>query len=182
MKILGCFLILLFVLIAIPAHANDVALFGGVQHQGKLTLSSATTSASTVTLNPKNFGVFGLRFSHGAIIGGEHTLAYAPNFIESQTKAFIYHSNLLLQVPTPKIKPYVTAGLGSVFTSGNDIRDFGNKFAINYGGGLKIFPAGPVGAQFDVRGYSIPDIKTQTLTVGQTLNIIEVSVGVAFSF
>jgi len=182
MKILGSFLLLSFLLIAIPAQASDVALFGGVQHQGKLTLSSGASSASNVTFNPKNFGVFGIRLSHGKLIGGEHTFAYAPNFIESQTKAVIYNSNLLIQVPTPKVKPYVTAGLGGVFTSGNSIRDFGNKFAINYGGGLKIFPAGPVGAVFDVRGYSIPDIKTQTLTVGQTLNIIEVSVGVAFSY
>jgi hypothetical protein len=171
-----------FVLIAIPAHASDVALFGGVQHQGKLTLNNAASSATSVTFNPSNFGVFGLRLSHGSLIGGEHTFAYAPNFIESQTKAFIYHSNLLIQAPTPKIKPYATAGLGGVFTSGNDIRDFGNKFAIDYGGGVKVFPAGPVGLVFDVRGYSIPDIKIQNLTVGKTLNIIQVSVGVAFTF
>ena len=135
-----------------------------------------------MTFNPRNFGVFGIRVGHGKAIGGEHTFAYTPNFVESQSKAIIYNSNVLIQAPTPKVKPYVTAGLGGVFTSGSNIRDFGNKFAINYGGGLKIFPVGPVGARFDVRGYSIPNIKTQTLTVGQTLNIIEVSVGVAFSF
>jgi hypothetical protein len=39
-----------------------------------------------------------------------------------------------------------------------------------------------VGGRIDVRGYTVPDVKTQTLTVGQTLNIIEVSVGVIFSF
>jgi len=182
MKILGCFLLLSLVLIAIPAHASDVALFGGVQHEGKLTLSSATSSISNITFNPRNFGVFGLRLSHGKLIGGEHTFAYAPNFIESGTKAIIYHSNLLVEVPTPKIKPYVTAGLGGVFTSGNDIRDFGNKFAIDYGGGVKVFPAGPIGLVVDVRGYAIPDIKIQNLTVGKRLNIIQVSVGVAFAF
>jgi hypothetical protein len=99
----------------------------------------------------------------------------------SQTKAVIYHSNLLVQVPTPKVKPYVTAGLGAFFTSG-DITDFGNKFAIDYGGGVKVFPAGPVGLVFDVRGYSIPDIKIENVTLGKTLNIIQVDVGVAFAF
>jgi len=182
MKILGCFLILSFALIAVPAEGSDVALFGGVQHEGKLTLNNAVSNASSVTFNPRNFGVFGLRLSHGALIGGEHTFAYAPNFIESQTKAFIYHSNLLVQVPTAKIKPYVTAGLGGFFTSSDSIRDFGNKFAIDYGGGVKVFPSGPVGLVVDVRGYSIPDIKIQNLTVGKTLNIIQVSAGVAFSF
>jgi opacity protein-like surface antigen len=182
MKILGCFLILLFVLSAVPAEANDVAIFGGVQHEGKLTLNNAVSNASSVTFNPRNFGVFGLRLSHGALIGGEHTFAYAPNFIESQTKAFIYHSNLLVQIPTPKVKPYVTAGLGGFFTSSDSLRDFGNKFAIDYGGGVKVFPSGPVGLVVDVRGYSIPDIEIQNLTVGKTLNIIQVSAGVTFSF
>ena len=119
---------------------------------------------------------------HGKLIGGEHTFAYAPNFIQSQTKAVIYNSNLRIQAPTPKVQPYVTAGVGGIFTSGDNLRDFGNKFAVNYGGGIKILPAGPVGIGIDVRGYSIPDIKTQTLTVGQTLNVIEVSVGVVFGF
>jgi outer membrane protein with beta-barrel domain len=181
MKILRCFLVLSFLLIAVSARANDVALFGGVHHEGKLTLNNAVSNASTVTFNPRNFGVFGLRVSHGSVIGGEHTFAYAPNFIESQTKAIIYHSNLLVQIPTPKVKPYLTAGIGGVFTSGNDVRDFGNKFLIDYGGGVKVFPAGPVGVVFDVRGYTIPDIKIANLT-SATLNIIQVSVGVAFAF
>jgi hypothetical protein len=182
MKILGCFLVLSFILIAVPAQANDVTLFGGLQHQGKLTLRSGVQSASTVTFDPRNFGVFGVRVGHGKVFGGEHTLAYAPNFVESQRKAIIYNSNVLIQMPLPKVKPYATAGLGAIFTSGDNIRDFGNKFAINYGGGLKIMPSGAVGGRIDVRGYTVPDIKTQTLSVSQTLNVIEVSVGVVFSF
>jgi Pleurocidin family len=47
MKILGCFLILSFVLIAMPGQASDVALFGGVQHEGKLTLNNAVSNASS---------------------------------------------------------------------------------------------------------------------------------------
>lgn len=182
MKILGCFLVLSCILFAVPAQANDLTLFGGLQHQGKLTLSSGVQSASNVNFDPRNFGVFGVRVGHGNVFGGEHTLAYTPNFVESQRKAIIYNSNLLIQVPVPKVLPYVTVGAGAIFTSGDNIRDFGKKFAVNYGGGLKIMPAGPVGARIDVRGYTIPDVKTETLSVDQTLNIIEVSVGVVFSF
>src|SRR5882724_11257815 len=124
MKILGCFLVLSFILIAVPAHASDATIFGGVQHEGKLTLSNSAQNATSVTFNPKNFGVFGIRLGHGKLIGGEHTFAYAPNFIQSQTKAVIYHSNLRIQAPTPKVQPYVTAGVGGIFTSGDNIRDF----------------------------------------------------------
>lgn len=182
MKILGCFLVLSCILFAVPAYADDVTIFGGIQHQGKLTLRSGAQSASAITFDPRNFGVFGIRFGHGRVFGGEHTFAFTPNFVESDRKAIIYNSNVMVQVPAPKVHPYVTAGLGGMFTSGDNIRDIGNKFAINYGGGLKILPAGPVGGRIDVRGYTVPDVKTQTLTVGQTLNIIEVSVGVIFSF
>src|SRR4051812_20195295 len=128
MKILGCFLVLTCILTAVPAYANDVTLFGGVQHQGKLTLQSAIPSATGVTFNPNNFGVFGFRFSHGKVIGGEHTLAYAPNFISSQSKAVIYNSDLLIQAPVSGVIPYATAGIGAVFTSGGGISDIGSKF------------------------------------------------------
>jgi hypothetical protein len=36
--------------------------------------------------------------------------------------------------------------------------------------------AGPVGLRFDARGYTLPDL------LSQTLNIFEVSAGVTFSF
>ena len=182
MKIIGCFLVLSCILFAVPAHANDVTIFGGLQHQGKLTLRSGVQSASTVTFDPRNFGVFGFRVSHGKLFGGEHTLAFTPNFVESQRKAVIYNSNLLVQVPAPVVKPYATFGLGSIFTSGDSVFNIGKKFAVNYGGGVKIMPAGRVGGRIDVRGYTIPSVKTAILNAGQTLNIIEVSVGAVFSF
>jgi len=180
MKNLGCFLGLAFILAAVPAQASDLTLFGGFQHQGELTLDTGTRNllgrAVTQTFDPKNFGVFGVRYSHGKVIGGEHTIAYAPNFIDSQAKAIIYNSNLMVQALLPKVHPYGTVGLGTVFTYGTGPADFGGKFAVNYGGGLKIFPAGPVGGRIDVRGYTIPKIQDQTL------NVLEVSVGVVFSF
>jgi len=33
------------------------------------------------------------------------------------------------------------------------------KFALNYGGGVKIFPAGPVGVALTLRGYTLPGVK-----------------------
>ena len=177
MKNFRCFVVFLSVLVAAPAYANDVTIFGGLQREGKLALRSTVQSGtSTSTYNPKNFGTFGIRIAQGNIIGGEQTIAYSPNFIESQTKAIVFNSNFLIQAPLPKVKPYVTAGLGGIFTYGNSLLDIGRKFALNYGGGLKIFPAGPVGARIDARGYTIPSIQDQTL------NIFEVSVGVVFSF
>ena len=199
MKILGCFLVLTCILAALPAYADsDLTLFGAAQHQGKLTLQSATqTVIITSNFNPRTFGVFGVRYSHGKIIGGEHTLAYAPNFISSNSKAFIYNSDLLLQAPLPKIRPYGVVGLGSIFTwSKNDtgrpaLGDIGNKFAINYGGGVKILPAGPVGVRFDIRGYTLPSVTfnlpaslaNQTIkTQSQSVNFIEYGFGVVFKF
>src|ERR1051326_6822247 len=167
MKTFGCFLVLIGILTAVPVYAaSDLTLFGAAQHQGKLTLQSATSTATTTSnLDPRTFGVFGIRYSHGKIIGGEHTLAYAPSFLVTGGRALFYNSDLLLQAPLPTVTPYVTAGLGAVFTwSSTDstlnqaLADIGTKFAINYGGGVKIFPAGPIGVRFDIRGYTLPSV------------------------
>ena len=200
MKNLRCFLVFTFIVAAIPAHADsDVTLFGAAQHQGKLTLQSASQTASTTSnFNPKTFGTFGIRFGHGKVFGGEHTIAYAPNFLEANTKAIIYNSDVLIQAPLPKAKPYVTAGMGSIFSFGTDdsgrpsIGKIGSKFAINYGGGVKVLPAGPVGLRFDIRGYLIPSVKfnlpsitnpAQTVqTQSQTLNMLEAGFGIIFAF
>jgi hypothetical protein len=69
--------------------------------------------------------------------------------------------------------------------------DIGSKFAINYGGGVKILPAGPVGVRFDIRGYTVPSVKfnlsgslpTQTVqSQSQSLSFIEYGFGVVFKF
>lgn len=175
MKIAGSFLLVLWIFSATQAHASDLTLFGGLQREGRITLRSAVQSGTNLTFDPKNFGTFGVRFSHGRVIGMEHTLAYSPNFIERRTRAVIYNSDLMIQAPFPGVRPYVTAGIGAIFSSGNVV-DIGSKFAANYGGGLKFFPANHVGGRIDVRGYAVPRIQSQTL------NILEVSLGVVFSF
>jgi hypothetical protein len=201
MRNFRCFLLTVCILTAIPAFADgDVTLFGAAQHQGKLTLQSATSTASSVnSFNPGTFGVYGVRISHGKVFGGEHTIAYVPNFLGGGAKAIIYNSDVLLQVPLPKVRPYATAGLGTIFTWGSnptglaDLLQFqtGTKFAINYGGGVKVLPAGPVGFRVDIRGYAVPGAKftiTNPTTLGtvqsqsQTLNMLEVGVGVVFKF
>jgi hypothetical protein len=206
MKNLRCFLIFLCILAALPAYADgDITLFGAAQHVGKLTLRTTATVATNFDTNfdPRTFGMFGARFSHGKIIGGEHTFAYVPNFLGGGAKAFIYNSDFMVQAPLPKIRPYAVAGLGTIFTWGTnsagqpDLSKIGTKFALNYGAGLKVFPAGPVGVRFDIRGYAIPSasfnvpvlanagnpsILATVKSQSQTLNILEVGLGVVFKF
>ena len=179
------FLFILIFIMNSPARAIDLTAFGGVQRQGKLTLQSApgTTVNLLRTINATNFGVFGVRFGHGGIFGGEHTLAYSPNFIDADTKAIIYNSDFRLQAPLPVVRPYGVVGLGLIGTSGGGVGRFGTKFAINYGGGVKFLPAGPVGIGVDVRGYSVPSTEFRVFTAQeQTINFLEVSVGVVFTF
>ena len=177
------FLGLLIFIMNSPARASDITVFGGVQRQGKLTLRSAPSTTVNLlrTINSTNFGVFGVRFAQGHIFGSEHTLAFAPNFIDADTKAIIYNSNFMVQAPLPVVRPYGTVGLGLIGTSGDGLGVFGTKFAINYGGGVKFVPAGPVGMQVDVRGYSVPSTEFKVFSAeSQTVNFLEVSVGVVF--
>jgi len=202
MKRLGCFLVFTCILSVVPAHAeSDFTIYGSAQKEGTLNLRTASQAVSTAsTFNPSTFGSFGIRIGHGNVFGGEHTIGYAPNFIEANTKAIIYNSNVLVQAPLSKVKPYLTAGLGSIFSFGTDdsgrpaFGKIGNKWALNYGGGVKVLPAGPVGVRFDIRGYMIPsarfNISVPTLSdplatiksESQTLNMLEAGIGIVFSF
>jgi hypothetical protein len=177
---------MLVFVVNLPARAADIDItaFGGVQRQGKLTLQSVpgTTVNLIRTINSTTFGVFGGRIAHGHVFGGEHTLAFSPNFIDSDTKAFIYNSNVFVQAPLPVVRPYATAGLGLIHTWGDGLGVFGTRLAINYGGGFKFLPAGPVGLRVDVRGYSIPSAEFRVFsTVSQRIDFLEASVGVVFS-
>jgi hypothetical protein len=181
MKTIGR-LITALVLFSVPAFSQDrdVTIFAGVQSPGKLTLSNApstgTTGATQILSDPINAGTFGLRIGHGNVWGGEHTFAYNPNFLDSNSKAIVLSSNFRIQAPLPVVKPYATAGLGTIISWGSGVSDIGSKFAINYGGGIKVMPAGPVGINIGVRGYTVPRVQSQTL------NIVEASVGVVFGF
>jgi hypothetical protein len=158
-----------------PIRADDLTLFGGTQNPGSFTLRSA--GGAILAAKPATFGTFGIRFSHGRVLGSETTLAYSPNFLSSQHSAFIFNSNLSVQAPLPVVRPYVTAGLGTVYVRGSGLQGVtGAKLAANYGGGLKVKLVGPLGVQLDGRGYTIFSIDSQRLRV------LEVSAGLVFSF
>jgi opacity protein-like surface antigen len=194
--------VFLCLLTAAPLHAdNDLTLFGAVQRQDKLTVETAGTAASTTSnFDPGRFGTFGLRVGHGRIFGGEHTIAYSRNFLDSKTKALFYNSGFLVQAPLPKVKPYGTAGLGTILTWGTDdlnrpsFGKIGNRLALNYGGGVKVLPAGPVGIRFDIRGYWIPNARfnvplptasdplATVKSQSQNLNVLEAGFGIIFAW
>ncbi len=174
-------LILGLVLFSVPAFSqgNDLTIFAALQDPGKITLSNAastgTSGASAILTDPINTGMFGVRYGHGRLFGSEHTLAYAPNFLDSNSKAIIYNSNFRIQAPLPAVRPYVTAGLGTIFSWGTGASDIGGKFAVNYGGGVKVM-ARSVGLNFGLRGYAVPGVQSQTLYITET------SVGINFGF
>lgn len=179
MNNLRFFLLFLLALTTVPVSAADFTIYGGMQHPGKLTLRSVADNSTTIPLDPRKVGTFGIRISQGRVVGSEHTLAYSPNFISSDNNAIIYNSNLIIQAPPGIVRPYVTAGLGTVYIRGETTTALeevtGAKLAINYGGGVKFSP-GPVGVQFDARGYTLHNVQSERL------NVLEVSVGVVFSF
>jgi hypothetical protein len=177
MKNLGRFLAV-FTLLCAPAFAadNDLTLFGGVQLPGKITLTSATSGVTQTISDPINVGVIGLRYGHAKVFGHEETFAYTSNFLNSDSKSIILNSNFVVQVPAPVVKPYATAGLGTVLSWGSGPSDIGSKFALNYGGGVKVRPAGPIGVRFDGRNYTVFGVQSQKL------NMFEVSVGILFRF
>jgi hypothetical protein len=179
------FATLLICIVSLTSNAAilDLTAFGGFQNPGKLTFETAPGSATNLIANfdPKTFGVFGARLGHGGLIGGEHTIAYAPNFLDSSTHAFIYHSNLRIMPTIAFVKPYATAGIGLVATGGTSLADFGTKFAMNYGGGVTF--AGPlIGVNLDVRGYAVPKISVAGYTTQPRLDFLQASAGITFHF
>jgi outer membrane protein with beta-barrel domain len=177
MKSLGRFLIV-FVVLCLPAVAEDrdLTIFAGAQFPGKITISQVTSGATETITDPTNAGLFGIRFGRARVVGHEETFAYTSKFLDSKSKSVILNSNLLVQAPVPAIKPYVTAGLGTIISWGSGPSDLGTKFGVNYGGGLKIRPAGPVGLRIDARAYSVFGVQSQTLKMG------EVTAGILFAF
>lgn len=181
--ILFATLLICFVSLSSNAGILDLTFYGGVQNPGKLTVESAPGSAGNLVtnFNPDTFGVFGARFGHGGLIGGEHTLAYAPNFLESTSHAFIYHSNLRIQPTISFVKPYATAGIGLIATSGKSLGDIGTKFGFNYGGGVTLAKGG-VGVNFDLRGYAVPKVSVAGYTTQPRLDFLQATAGITFGF
>ncbi len=186
-KLVSRCLALVVVVICVSPYsfAENLSLtaFGGVQHNGKLTFQSApsTTTNFVQTFDPQTFGVFGVRFVHGKLIEGEHTVAYAPNFLDSNSHGVIYHSNLRVQPSIWILKPYATAGIGLVSSGGDALSSFGTKFAFNYGGGADI-TFGHIGVNMDLRGYGVPKVTIEGFSGQERMDFYQASVGVVIHF
>ena len=189
MKIFSPVLLVVFLLSTVASlSAGDVIFYGGFQKPGKLNFSSATAVPDDL-LKGDFGGTMGVRFSTGRMIGFEQNISYSPRFAKPGVKAFQMDSNLVLQAPG-KIVPYATAGIGFVKSWGEDFPtdldvakiaafafSFGSNFSVNYGGGLKVRRLlGPLGINVDVRGYTLPDVRSGSL------NFIQTSAGVVLSW
>jgi len=189
MKFSGCMTSILVILVgASSLFAGDLILYGGSQNPGELTWSSAANVPEDL-LNGDFGGTMGARFSAGRMMGFEQNISYSPRFAKPGVKSFQMDSNFLVQAPG-KIVPYATVGIGFITTWGKDfpsdlnaedvaafLFDFGTKFSVNYGGGVKVRRLlGPLGFNVDVRGYTIPNVYSGTL------NIIQTSLGVVLTW
>ena len=170
-------------------QAQDFTVFGGFQHPGTLTLRSGAegvarvvgmqsgTSLDEVRIDPNDFGIFGVRlYLSAAPLGLEHTVAYIPTFINTEGRAFLYSTNLRVELPTGRFRTYATAGGGLFYGGGDGIASFGTKYSFNYGAGVLVEFAGFLGLRFDARMYSIRGIEEHPL------NLLEASGGIFLGF
>jgi hypothetical protein len=190
MKKLALIMLLFFVLSTVASvSAGDFILYGGAQKTGKIDYSTPVAVPDNL-LSGDFGGTLGIRFSGGRIIGLEQNISYSPKFAKPGLRAFQMDTNLIVQAPG-KIAPYVTGGIGFIRTWGVDapadltdlskvaafVFNFGTKFSLNYGGGIKLRKlAGPLGFNIDVRGYTLPGFNESNL------NFIQTSAGVVFSW
>jgi hypothetical protein len=129
-------------------------------------------------------GVFGMRYSGGRILGFEPSIGFSPNFLDSSVSALDAQGNLILNFPLPGFTPYATVGAGLVGSWGDSVKSVGTKFAINYGGGVKLRNlAGPIGIRFDLRGYTTTNaFGGDSSFAKQNVNFLEGTIGLLFSF
>jgi hypothetical protein len=181
--------LILILLRASFALAGDATFFAGFQNPGKLARDVVVGEVSRAFSADAGGGVVGIRYSGSRPITFESGFSYGPKFLTTDQKSLQIHTNLLAQFPG-HISPYGTVGIGLLSTWGGTsdnngsaipvvgpLFNFGTRFALNYGGGLKIRNmAGPLGLRFDVRGYSAPGV------YGSTLNIVEISAGAMISW
>ena len=170
-------------------QAQDLTVFGGFQHPGTLTLRSGVDGiGSTVgvqpgvspgefKIDPKAFGTFGIRlYRSAAPLGLEHTVAYSPKFLDTGGRAFLYSTNLRMEFPHRAIPALRHRWWGSLLWRRRRIASFGSKYSFNYGAGLMVEFAGPLGLRFDARTYSIRGIDDHPL------KLLEASTGIVLGF
>ncbi len=160
-----------------PSRAAELFIYVGGVQPGKISYRNVKTSLD-------GSPVYGFRIGTSIVssFGMEHTLGFSSDFLfpkngaEIQdTKGFVYNSNLILSLPLGRLKPYLTAGAGLIHQYGDSEAPVGTKFALNYGGGLKLPRVfGPLGFRIDMRGYSAG-------FASDRLNLFEISGGPMFS-
>lgn len=172
-----CLAAILSVVCAHAAAADLTGFVGGIK-PGKLSLQGVSTPLDSSPVYGFRLGLSFLPF-----LGHEHTLAFSSDYLFpsslkdiTESRGFVYSSNLVLHAKVGRAVPYLTAGLGLIHQYGSENLPVGTRFALNYGGGIK-FPriAGPFGLRFDARGY------TATGLSSGSLNMVEVSGGILIS-
>ncbi len=159
--------------------AADLTFFVGGVKPGKLSVEGVKTALDSSPV----FG-FRLATSFVPMLGMEHTLAFSSDYLFpegiasiTEAKGIVFNSNLIVNIPAGRAVPYVTAGIGLIHQYGSPDLPVGTKFAVNYGGGLKLPRLwGPIGLRFDARGY------TATSVFSSSLSMLEVSAGALISF
>ncbi len=174
-------LVLVSTFLPFEAKAADLSVYTGYLNPGGVSLNNVFDG-----LQLRGSSIYGVRFEadYRDVLGIEENVAFTPNLVRSDffsintdVRGFLYHSNLVLNVPMGHMVPYATAGIGLIKPYGPGLQPFGTRFAFNYGGGVKFRRlAGPLGLRLDVRGYSVPDVSAQTL------NMFEASAGLVFTF
>jgi len=162
-----------------PAQAQDLTVFAGGVLPGDLERDNEK-------IYLENGMVCGFRLGVGFVpfLGMEHTLAFSPGYLRpsnlpngKDSRGLLYNANLIINLPTGRIVPYGTFGIGLIWQYGSGDLPVGGEFAINYGGGLKIPRRwGPFGLRFDCRGYTVPRV------LSTKLNSLELSGGLLISF
>jgi hypothetical protein len=168
-----------------PLHAADFTFYVGGVMPGSVVPGGSTYQNLKTSLDKSP--IYGLRLATNFVphFGMEHTLGFSSDYLFPKSvaairdaKGFVYNTNLIINMPVSmkSFIPYVTAGVGLIHQYGDANVPIGTKFAINYGGGVKIPRlAGPLGLRFDMRGYRATGI------FSSSLNMLEFSGGILLS-
>ncbi len=174
-------LILVTAFLSQEADAADLTFYTGYMNTGGLNLNNVIRGLRT-----RDSIVYGGRveFDFHRVFGLEETFGFMPNLVRSDVFAintdahgFLFHSNVVMNVPMDHIVPFATIGMGLLTPFGSGFQPFGTRVAYNYGGGVKLHRLfGNFGLRFDVRGYALPDVNARTL------HMFEASGGLVYTF
>jgi hypothetical protein len=169
-------------------QAGEVILYGGAQKPGEIDYSSSVEVPKNLFEGQKG-GTYGIRFSGVRPIMLEESIGFSNRFGKRGVSAFQMDTNLIIQ-SSKKVAPYVTAGLGFIYTWGQKYPEdsdpnkiaasafsFGKKISTNYGGGIKLRRVmGALGLSIDVRRYTVYGVH------GGTLSFFQPTVGAVFTW